>query len=268
MSESLPEKQKQALEALQDDDMATGLEDFAPEDQVMPRLNISHPDAEFVDNLSGQKYSKLSVIMLGLVKQRVMWAAEVDEGDRPLCKSVNFTEGLPNVNEFPYSKTPFEKGQEQLDCATCPLKEWGTHPQRETPWCSEQHTFPLLMVDEDGNPTAPALLTLQRSGIKPSRAYLSSFARDRRPLFTVFTNIELTPQKRGSVNYAVPRFSQGQPTDPDQWQAFAQHFKQVRSFLQTPPTTEEESSSASDGDGAQKAPAAPSAAADDDDLPF
>jgi hypothetical protein len=221
-----------------------GLEDFAPEDMVMPRLNISHTEGVYVDSLSGEKFQGLDVVLLGLIKQRILWPPEVS-GDKeaPLCKSFNFTEGRPdpaNPSRFPWKASGFSMGDyvkgddvpPVLTCEGCKLKDWGTHPKTETPWCSEQHTFALLMQVGDGY--SPAILTVQRTGIKPSKAYLTSFARSASPLFIVTTKLGLTVSKRGTVVYAVPTFTRGVPTPEEAHPEFAAHYRRIREFITTP----------------------------------
>lgn len=264
----------------------TGLEDFDfATDAVMPRLSIEHKTQVFKDSLTGETFSSLEVILLGLVKQRILWDDEVNEGDKPLCKSFNFQEGRPDEARFPWATSGFGKDAVETDaaglilpCAACPLKEWGSAPNGKTPWCSEQHTYPLLMkVGQEGEDGwAPALLTVQRTGIKPSKAYLTAFARTKTPLYTVTTKLGLTPQKKGSVEYAVPTFAKGDPTDQEEWGFYAQQMRSIRSFITTAPTKEDEAPPAASAPAAGASPAStptpPSAAAapagDDDDLPF
>jgi hypothetical protein len=247
------------------EDLETGLEDFDfSTDAVMPRLSIVHAEGVFEDNLSGQKYGELTVILLGLVKQRVLWAGEVKEGDKPLCKSLNFTIGRPDEPRFPWGESGFDTRSEELPCGACHLKEWGTAPDGKTPWCSEQHTYPLLMNVAEGQ-WAPALFTVQRTGIKPSKTYLSSFARTKTPLYTVVTTLRLTSQKRGTVTYAVPTFAKGGATDTSEWPYYAQQYRSIRDFIQTPKEEEVEPAVST------PAPATASAAATaamDDDVPF
>ena len=265
-----------------------GLEDFdTSTDAVMPRLTINHPEAKFVDNLSGQEFDSLEVILLGLVKGRILWDSEVEEGDTPLCKSLNFNEGRPDEDRFPWKQSGFDKNalvvpagtsELLLPCSACGLKEWGSAPNGKTPWCSEQHTFPLLMKVGDGG-WAPALFTTQRTGIKPSKTYLTSFARTKTPLYTVTTKLSLQAQKRGTVNYAVPIFVQGEPTEQSEWPYYAQQYRQIRDFLHTPPVRDEDAEAttatpaAAPADAATAAstvtaPAAASDVDDESDIPF
>ena len=263
-------------------DQVIGLEDFDPAvDAIMPTLRIDHKKGVFVDALSGAEFENLNVVILGLIKQRVLWEAEVDDGNKtPLCRSYNFHEGHPDQKDFPWKESGFDKaaveaaGPLVLPCESCALKDWGSHPNRDTPWCSEQHTFAVLQPLGDG--LAPSLLTLQRSAIKPSRTYLTNFFRAKTPLYTVFTKIILDHRKRGQVDFAVPKLTQGEPTATEDWGMFAEQYLAIKEQVQTPRTfgddAEEEEAS---GDPA--AAPAPSAgvpvgatppSADEDDLPF
>lgn len=256
------------------DDLDTGLEDFdAATDSVMPRLRIVGKDAQFEDNLTSERFDQIDVILLGLVKQRILWAPEVDDGEGPLCKSLDFKIGLPYVKEFPWKESGFKKPkdydhetdpQPELPCASCALKEWGTNPTSSTPWCSEQHTYPLLL--KSGDLWLPAILTLQRSGIKPSKAYVSGFARTRTPLYTTITRISLQAQKRGSVDYAVPILAKVEPTAESSWPEYAHAYRQIRTYLQTPRQDEPEATTAPTA-AATSGGETPSYA-DDDEPPF
>jgi hypothetical protein len=253
--------------ALVDDDAMTGLEDFDSSDAVMPRLRIIGSEAKFEDNLTGEKHDEITCIMLGLVKQRILWAEEVGEGEGPLCRSLDFQTGLPFIKEFPWKQSGFSAPPADADgvtntCGNCALKEWGSNPRGSTPWCSEQHTFPLLL--QTGDLWMPAILTLQRSGIKPSKAYVSSFVRSKSPLYTAITRITLQPQKRGTVDYAVPQLIRTGATDETDWPEYARQYRDIRAFLQTPMTASE------DAEPAAPVPAAPPkpSYADDDEPPF
>jgi hypothetical protein len=189
------------------------------------------------------------------------------------------------VKDFPWRASKFDRdeydkgkdgGEVILPCANCALKEWGTNPRGGTPWCSEQHTYPLLMLDEHGN-TSPAVLTLQRSAIKASKSYVTGFARTKTPLYTAITEIGLNAQRRGSVDYAVPSFVKAGETDRDDWQAFAQQYRSIREFLTSrrnkddEATTTEEAPAASsrrdDRDERRPSEPAPSSSRYDDDEP-
>lgn len=220
-----------------------GLEDFdLATDAVMPRIQIDHREGLYVDSLTNETHERMDVILLGLCKGRVLWPEEVADNAKPLCKSYNFREGHPDETLFPWRASGFSPDQPTpLSCEDCKLKEWGSG-QNGSPWCTEQHNFALLT--QQGDPAddlwTPALLTLQRSGLKPSRAYCTSFARSKTPLYTVQTTIGLTQHKKGSVPYAVPSFIKGAPTDPDLWSYFADQYRTIAGFITAAPVGEDE----------------------------
>src|SRR6478736_1298857 len=79
-----------------EDEDDLGLEDIGAGDVIIPRLSIDHKTAEFKDNLSGWRSNTLTVVLLGMVKQRILWHDPVEDGDKPLCKSPDYLHGFPN----------------------------------------------------------------------------------------------------------------------------------------------------------------------------
>lgn len=292
-------------------DLDTGLDEFGLEDAVIPRLQIKHKEAVFQDSLSNQSFEKISVIILGLVKQRILWHWQVDDsGDRlgPMCKSNDHETGFPNYwpgsdadvpkeKRFPWDKSNFEPvdwkpdddGQIALPCERCDLKEWGSHPDGKKPYCSEQFTLPILFDPFDNGGWVPAILTIQKTGLKPLRSYLTAFKRGQSPAYTKVTEITLSQQSRGSNEYCVPQYRTIGDTDQDRWREYSVSFSQMRNFLREPPgprTSTEEDTTTAPSSNENTAPSAtvqgtatdvaeppkeePAAAApaDDDDLPF
>lgn len=211
-----------------------GLEDLTPADLGVPRITIDHTDAVFFDKMAGINYPELTVVMLGVVKQRSLWPPNLgDEGDAPLCRSNDAKVGFPG-EEFPWDDENIVKAGigecDSLSCSECPLKDWGTHPTREEqPWCAEQYTFPLLLVTDNG--ASPVLLTVSKTAIKPAKAYLGGFARDGKPTYEVYTHITLDAKKRGQNRYAVPSFKRGEATDPESHEACLATYRSMRDFL-------------------------------------
>lgn len=224
---------------LDDSGLMVGFEDFDSSDMVIPRMRLDHTEGVLVDTLSGETYTELELLLLGLVKQRILWPAEVtEEKSGPLCKSLNFSQGLPDHPKFPWAAAGFKPADytegTPLPCAGCQLKDWGSNPKNDTSWCAEQYTFALMVPSSNADGWSPALLTLQRSGLKSARAYMSAFARAGKPLFSSTTKLSLIPLKRGSVKYVVPQFVKGAPVPEDQWIEFADQARRIRTFVQTP----------------------------------
>lgn len=255
-----------------------GLDDVSVGDVILPRISIVHKEGMFKDNLQNRTFAELDCIILGLVKQRVFWKKDTEEGDRPLCKSPDHNHGFPMVSDevakdklFPWDKSNFnpadfppnESGIVTLPCAACVFKEWDKGDWKVPP-CAEQHTYPILYnttPDEEEATWSPAIVTFQKTGIKPSRAYLSSFVQARKPMFTARTKITLTLLKRSAVEYSVPNFAKTGDTDSSLWNGFGEQYLQIQSFLQQAPRSEEDEYAGTEGfDNANTpAPAAPAA---------
>lgn len=254
-----------------------GLEDVGVGDVVIPRLSIVHDEAVFKNNLTGETHDTLTVVLLGLVKQRIFWADDIDEGDKPLCKSPDFAHGFPQMRtdipadkQFPWAESNFDpanfpaekgiNGHVTLPCDSCVFAQWGKDSagKNTPPPCNEQHTYPLLIVGEDGE-TQPALLTVQKTGIKPSRTYISGFASSKTPFFTQYTQLSLDLQKRGSVKFSVPQFRRAGGTDRAWWAEYADQFRSIRSFIREAPRPAEgtEDAEPAPSNNENTAPAAP-----------
>lgn len=245
------------------DEFNTGLDDFDMSDAVIPRLSIEHRDGEFKDGLSNETFKTLNVIILGLVKQRVLWHPGMDDDDAmPMCRSTNHDLGFPNVSEkqpkekrFPWDGSGFDPkdypndGEDvvtPLPCSGCQLKEWGSHPDGKRPFCSEQFTLPVLYDPSGEGDYVPAIITFQKTALKPLKAYLSSFARSRNAAFMAITEMSLDTFSRGQTVYSVPNFKKVGTTEQDDWREYSTNYVTMREFLTAAPgsRSEEESSEA------------------------
>lgn len=233
---------------INEDGKIVGLEDYDESDMVMPILKIgANQDAGFiVDSLSNERYPGqpgIDFICLGCVKARSLWPGTMGPvPESPLCKSYDFKIGHPdpqNPARFPWHASGFQippmaVPAPQLKCEDCALKEWGTNPgtNPETPWCAEQHIYVVLQI-LDGN-QSPALITFQRGNIKAAKAYETSFIRSKTPMFIKMTHLSLSTQRRGNVEYSSATLTPGSPTDPAQYQDFADQFRRIAAILRTP----------------------------------
>lgn len=227
-----------------------GLEDFDESDMVMPRLSLgSNQDAGYIiNNLSGEKIPGnpgIEMVVLGIVKNRILWPPEMGATkENPLCRSYDFHVGHPDPEQparFPWAASGFAaptlvvgESPPHLSCEDCRLKEWGTNPgaSKESPWCTEQHIYVILTLTN--STYASAILTLQRSGIGPSRKYMSSYAQIKTPMFVATTLLTLEVQKRGTVEYSVPTLTRGRNTPETKYAEFAETYRRIRRVLQTP----------------------------------
>lgn len=250
-----------------DDDFMEGLEDLLPEDMgASPRMTVEHHDGVFKVSSTGEEFTTANFIILGLVRQRTMWHPDIPDGESPapMCKSPDFENGFPEMSEevkvdfrFPWTASGMEPNmlvdngpgvKKSVSCSDCKLKEWGTDPKSDRPWCSEEFTLPLLYQSEDGT-WSPALLTLKRSALKTVKTYMASFKSSRTPMFAFITKATLSKNKRGNVRYCTPEFSKGEATDRGEWQGYFDSFKGVRDYLKAFPQDRADESSGSDQAG-------------------
>jgi len=236
-----------------------GLEDIDAADLVMPILSINHDDAQYMHSLSGEGKKTIDVIGLGVVKQRILWPAEPGEkGVRPVCRSYDHKTGVPDQEKFVsltkkvpgiFSAADVLSG-EPLSCAECPLKEWGTHPKGDGPWCNEQYSIPLLILEGEGEDETetPALISFQRSQIKPVKAWISNFVGKKKPLYSAITRMSLQVLKKGTNEYAVPTFTVTEATDMQYWPGYSESFHSIAGFISTPrgPRGDDEAAAAPD----------------------
>ena len=231
------EAPKSALEQLEE--LGGSLNDFDGSEGGTPRISINGAEARWVDSLSGLEVPEFTGIICGIQKQRVLWPAEVgEEKSDPLCKSLDAKTGRPNPKTFPLKESNLglelvEDVVVTADCGACSLKDWDSHPTRNGPWCTEQITA-ILMADMEGNGTfLPALVSFQRSSLKPARTYLGSFARAQEHPFNVYTKFSLQGLKRGNVKYAVPIFTKLGATPPDLRESAAANYLALREYIVT-----------------------------------
>lgn len=242
------------LPALPDEEdyFDTGLDDLEASRRI-PRLKIVHKKGVFLAQDTNEEFNLLEGVPLGLVRQRVMWNREVEEGDKPLCKSNDGKTGYPNMDgpsrcDFPWQRSGIQKGTTEVDefgrpilsCESCAFAQWGPpapgSKKGTPPACSERYTIPLLYSIEPGSPPDRAgVVSFQRSGITPLKTYMSTFKVQKKPLFAASLQLSLRIQSRGSVDYSVPYVRQVGPTSAADWPQFAEEFRRIREILQAPP---------------------------------
>lgn len=223
--------------ALLEELSGVGTEHVDQTDLVIPRLQVKHQRQQFVNPQTNEVYDELEVVLLGLIKQRTLWRPQLsDEGQLPLCRSYDYDHGYPpDDNEFPWEESGFPMGTPQpLPCANCQLKDWGSHPVNTgKPWCQEQHTYPLLIIGEDGSYT-PMIFTVAKTGLTPSRNYVSYFVTNKRPMLSVITRLTLDGAKKGGNEYSIPRFERLGPSDSSQWRYWADQWQKINDMLTAP----------------------------------
>jgi hypothetical protein len=243
-----------------DEGKVYGLEDFIETGTRYPRLKFVHDEAVFMDDLDEWKTEVLDVILLGVVKQRIMFDKEVrDEDMKPQCKSLDGKTAWPNFAQdgdprdvFPWAESHLDQSQltvvgdkYSLSCDICPFSQWGGKGKgSKPPRCSEAMNVPCLYY-RDGQWVA-ATINFQRSSMGAAKSYISRFAKGHVPTFSQMTRITLNSNKRGTVTYVTPNFTTTGPTDSAAYGQYAEMFGEVRDYLRTQQDDEEESDEALD----------------------
>lgn len=281
-----------------------GLEDVSSADVRVPRLVIDHEENVFKNTTTNETFPELKAVFLGLVKQRIMWDPQLDTGDRPQCKSLDFETGFPQLRtdiparkQFPWSRSNFRQedfppapdGLIALPCESCVFNQWGKDNER--PPCSETYTFILYYMHPETGILSPATMAFSKSAIKTAKTYSGTFYSARQPMFTVWTDMKLRPESRGKTRYCVPELARGGQTDAGEWRGWADAYKSMRDFMRQrlrladevgdtstssrpAPASAAAATALDEGDPwATATPAASSSApasssSDDDDLPF
>lgn len=224
-----------------------GLEDVRQEDLTIPVVQIDHQAGKFVDKLTGEQFDTLdNVVMLGMFKSRIMWPPQQSapgQKPQPLCRSREATQGVPG-EAFPWADfakgrdknpdwSPEAVGAERIACVSCYFAQWGSDPKTDGPRCTLQYVVPLL-GNADSDHRLRGLLTLQRTGIKPTNDYISGFIRDGLPLFMHYTTIGLNVGRNGTVQFAKPKFSRGEatPADVALWRSWSKQFDEIKATMQ------------------------------------
>lgn len=231
-----------------------GLEDVAASDIRIPRLKILHKEGKFFDPLTGTEFPVLNCVIFGIVKQRVMWDSTVDEGDVPQCKSADHNIGFPNISDevvgrlrFPWKDSNFdraefpedENGRIKLPCERCKFAKWGT--DNTPPRCSEVLVMPMLYTtDPDEGSWTTALLSVTKTGLKPTNRYMSSFVQKKEPMFGNYTEITLEQGSRGTVTFSVPKYKLGERTPVEDREEYGRQYLSIREFLRREPRTSNE----------------------------
>lgn len=230
-------------------DFNTGLDDMTQADLSIPRLRIINKEGMFQDSLSNNKAQALNVIILGLVKQRTLWPAKVPDGQKssPMCRSNDFKQGFVNLKQtispFPYDKAeltqahvqPRDDGQLVFNCEDCKLKEWGSHPLGDKPYCNEVWSLLLLMDPAGTGQYLPAMLALSKTNITPAKHYLGGFKAAETAAFTAYTTISLQLLRRGDNDYSNITFQRAGTTDSSNWAEWSSLYLEMRNFISREP---------------------------------
>lgn len=211
-------------------------------------LSIAHKLGMFVTMDQGGSHpwdtvTEFDAVVIGGVKQRIMWPPYGAAGDRrPLCKSNNNREGYPQVN-FPWNDArsiyegdaPIEGHEhDTLKCTDCQFKLNPRHyKDMALPVC--ESSYKLILLDPQDR---VVIFNAQGAAKRVVAHYAKWFQQNNQPMFTHITRFELTSVKNNGNRYADLELRKGGPTDKSRWVSrYLPLFKQWREELETPPSS-------------------------------
>lgn len=246
--------QSSAVQQFAQGDLNTGLDDFGIEEIPTPRLKILHREGQYQDSQTDVVFFGFNAVILGLVKQRIMWDGEDVEGNKndvPKCKSNDYERGMPNVDptslrQFPWDEqTTFRRelafpdpalNRVMLPCGNCEFKEWRTKAgtsERIKPRCSEVWNL-VLMYDPYGDgQLQPAFLALKKSAIANAKKYLAGFRQRGIGAYTEWTQFTLEQESRGQTVFSKPVLNAVGATDPANWPQYSANYAALADFART-----------------------------------
>lgn len=249
MSDNLPA-------IVEDDEFSIdGLEDFDDTRISMPRIAIVGDEGVFKDGNSGEEFTTLTGVPLGMIKQRAMFPKGTAELGPPQCKSNDAQTGYPSFDGdedriFPWDEAGLnphgqnkdEHGRVTINCKDCPFARWSkVKGKDEKPRCTERHTYPLLYSTNGSSDYDHAgVLSIQSSSMSNSNRFLSAFKTARQPLYTATVELTLDKKKNGMVKYSVVQFKRLGTTDVADRPTFSEQLAGIREYLRRPPRFEGE----------------------------
>ena len=182
-----------------------GLENWTPEDIVIPVLRIVQPtsqwDAEagtFFDAQTGEVFKEIEAIFVKSSWGRVKFKDDISEKGID-CKSTNRI--FPTVDNPPAQ-----------ECSKCEYSKWGENG--EPPICKETLNNIIYLIPKEAQSPLdgiPYLFSVHGMNIKPLKMALSSLITRGKPIYSrVFKlTLELTKNEKGK--FYVVKYT------PDKW---------------------------------------------------
>lgn len=169
----------------------------------LPRLrtDFGRNGKGWVDDLTGDAYDHLSIVILAMPPSRAWWAKSIDEGGGgpPDCRSINM---LAPTDDSPDKQSP--------TCGACKHSKWGEDNER--PACAES----VNVVAFDIEVGQFVWLRFGGTALKPFRDYVSALRSRGLKHFQVATSIKLEERTRDKLEWLVPHFQIGDHLTADE----------------------------------------------------
>ncbi len=182
-----------------------GLENWTPEDIVIPVLRIVQPTSQwdadagtFFDAQTGEVFKEIQVVFVKSGWGRVKFKDDISEKGIE-CKSSD--RNFPSVDNPPAP-----------DCKSCPYSKWGE--DGEPPICKETiNNIIYLIPKETKSPLdgIPYLFSVHGMNIKPLKMALSSLITRGKPIYSRMFKLSLELTKNEKGKFYVVKYT------PEQW---------------------------------------------------
>jgi hypothetical protein len=165
------------------------------------RTDFGRNGQGFVDDLSGETFKALEVVLLAYPPSRAWWAVSIDDGGggAPDCRSHDMI--------VPDPSSPLRQSDR---CASCPHSKWGDNNER--PSCAES----VNVVAYDVGGDRFVWLRFGGTALKPFKDYISYLESRRLVSFAVTTNVTLEERSRDALRWLVPKMGMGRNLTPDE----------------------------------------------------
>ena len=208
------------------------------------RIYIDHKQGGFKFSGDHEPVDKVSIVPLGLVKQRRLWL-EKDNGAKCGCKSPDASNGRP-THIFPedtYRLThPTIDVKEQMPaCETCPFAKWDARPYK----CQEKWYVPVLMWEsvfshhDNGAEVFQRyldntvyIMEFSQSAIKHLREWFKKMLGEGRKPWEITSDISTKKLINGNSTFMIPVMKDVVDTGAgldDEY--YVQLFREVRDML-------------------------------------
>lgn len=215
----------------------------------VPKVAINHTEnkLEFNDvELTG--FQKLNIIMLGAIRQRIMWSPTPGTIGILECESKDFEHGTPTVN-FPWEDSNFARPKtdvpQTIQCGACMFSNWtadpnakrGSRPAR----CTEQVMVPMLIpvhdverIETTAIPYKVGVMSFQKSSIRPLSDHMKRFRLRGAPAYSKQTSMVLDSNLGSGFKYSVPRLSERNPVDEMYYPLLSTILHEVKAIVTKP----------------------------------
>ncbi len=219
----------------------------------VPRVTISHDDGGLEFNDFGLSLNQRQcLIMLGAIRQRIMWAPRELAVGMVLCDSKDFEHGNP-TKDFPWETSNFTKPDDfadgdHLDCGACMFSHWtkdetarrGSRPAL----CTESVIVPMLIAS---NPDVKyngaenldieykvGAMSFQKSSIKPIADHMRSFRLSSMPAYSMTTTMALNTNLGSGFKYSVPSLAKQSIVNEEKYPLLSTILREVRDVVTKP----------------------------------